>query len=72
MGHNVQEAVEKGVDPSKSYKRKREEQEMEQFKKAKQEMEKRKRDQPSLMIHPFTGEHLMLNAEQKRQLLSDL
>ena len=72
MGHNVQEAVEKGVDPSKSYKRKREEQEMEQFKKAKEEMEKRKRDQPSLMIHPFTGEHLMLNAEQKRQLQSDL
>ena len=68
MGHNVQEAVEKGVDPSKSYKRKREE----QFKKAKEEMEKRKREQPSLMIHPFTGEHLMLTAEQKRQFLSDL
>ena len=72
MGHNVQEAIERGVDPSKSHKRKREEQELEQFKKAKEEMEQRKREQPSLMIHPFTGEHLMLNAEQKRQFLSDL
>ena len=44
------------MDPSKSHKRKREERQMEEFQKAKEEMEKRKREQPSLMIHPFTGE----------------
>ena len=80
MGLEIKDAVEKGVDPTKSLKRKREEQDQLDFqiakaemeKKQKEEEEKRLREQIQLVIHPFTGEQMWLNHDQRLKFFQDL
>ena len=76
MGLEIKDAVEKGVDPTKSLKRKREEQDQLDFQIAKAEMEKKKkeeeekrlREQTVLVIHPYTGEQMWLNHDQRLKI----
>ena len=71
--HAIQEAVEKGVDPEKSLKRKRAEEQLQEFQRQKEEMERKKREAATYpVIHPFTGARLMLTSEQRAQLCADL
>ena len=80
MGLEIKDAVEKGVDPSMSLKRKREEQDQEEFQKAKAELERRKKEeedkrlmeQTVLVTHPYTGEQMLLNYNQRVQFFQDL
>ena len=80
LANRIQESVEKGVDPAKSLKRKREEQDQLDFqiakaemeKKQKEEEEKRLREQIQLVIHPFTGEQMWLNHDQRLKFFQDL
>ena len=73
MGLEIKDAVEKGTDPDKSLKRKREEQEQLDFQLAKEELEKeKKRAMLFPVIHPYTGERMYLNEEQHKQFFLDL
>ena len=80
MGLEIKDAVEKGTDPNKSLKRKREEQDQLDFQLAKEEMEKKKkeeeekrlREQIQAVIHPFTGEQMWLNHDQRMKFFQDL
>ena len=62
----IQEAIEKGVHPEKSLKRK-----LEVAQEA-EEKEKRERSMLFQVIHPYTGEKMFLNQEQKTQFFLDL
>ena len=62
--HAIQEAVQKGTDPEKSLKRKREEEQLQEFQRQKEELERRKREAATYpVIHPYTGARLMLSSE---------
>ena len=71
--HAIQEAVEKGVNPEKSLKRKREEEQLQEFQRQKEVLERKRREaETHPVIHPFTGARMMLTSEQRPQLFSDL
>ena len=80
LANRIQESVEKGTDPEKSLKRKREEQDQLDFQVAKAEMEKKKKEeeeerlkkQVQLVIHPFTGDQMWLNYDQRVKFFQDL
>ena len=80
MGLEIKDAVEKGVDPSKSLKRKREQQDQLEVQRAREELEKKKKEdeekrlmeQTVLVTHPYTGEQMMLNHAQRVQFFQDL
>ena len=73
MGLEIKDAVEKGTDPDKSLKRKREEQDQLDYQQAKEELEKeKKRAMLFPVIHPYTGERMFLNEEQHKQFFVDL
>ena len=71
--HAVQTAIEKGVDPEKSLKRKRDDEQLQEFQRQKEELEKKKKEAAvAPVMHPFTGVRVMLTAEQRAQLFKDL
>ena len=73
MGLEIEDAVEKGTDPDKSLKRKREEQDQLDYQQAKEELEKeKKRTMLFPVIHSYTGERMYLNEEQHKQFFLDL
>ena len=80
LANRIRESVEKGTDPEKSLKRKREEQDQLDFQVAKAEMEKKKKEeeeerlkkQVQLVIHPFTGDQMWLNYDQRVKFFQDL
>ena len=62
----IQEAMEKGVHPERSHKRKLE------IAQEEEEKEQRERSMLFPVIHPFTAERMLLNQEQRNQFLLDL
>ena len=77
---SVNETIEAGVNPEKSLKRKfeehQEQQRVEDQKKEaerlQKEQEEQERRQVTMVIHPYTGEHMYLTGEQKDQFFRDL
>ena len=62
----IQDSIEKGVHPERSHKRKLE------IAHEEEEKEKRERSMLFPVIHPYTGERMYLNQEQKNQFFLDL
>ena len=63
----IQDSIEKGVHPEKSHKRK-----LEIAHEEEEEKEKLQRSMVFPVIHPYTGDRMYLNQEQKDQFFADL
>ena len=75
--HAIQEAVEKGVNPEKSLKRKREEAELEEFQRQKKELERAKSEKQQQearekVFHPISGQVVYLTEGERQELFKSL
>ena len=76
FSHSIQEAIERGTDPSKSHKRKYEEEQQAEFQRQKDELEgakmARQQEKRERVYHPCTGQVMYLTDGEKRELYKSL
>ena len=76
FSRNIQEAVERGTDPSKSLKRKYDEEQQAEFQRQKDELERaklaRQQEPRERVYHPSTGQVMSLTEGEKREFYKSL